>query len=299
MRSELYHLTQSKAYKLKFKSVQPSFFADYVDSDHHELFVRAMESDLYKQELLPFEHPRNKKDPYGRHYLLCPANGNTLMVLGKFREPMDFIYVIIVLNSKKYDIPYMVIENYMPQFRNPDTVAAMVTNAYNKVLKDAGVQVAFESWEHPDHPFTYLQDGWESYNIQLYKMQGRHLVTRGYEDSLESFNREQERRLVGKKSDDIMLYIKHRNKELVVKFLQETVMGMTSPKEIAMPFRFLKDHGVTGHIPYKAVVKRFPELKKPLAENRYNDWTNQRRTSYQGDERYHILKDVFEMFLSI
>ena len=288
---------KSKAYKLKLKRVQPTFFGDYVTSDHYELFVKAMENDLHKIRPLRFELPKSKEQ-FGRRFLLCPANGNTLMVVGAFKYPLDFIYVFIVLRSKKYNQPYVVIENYRPQFRNPDTVAMMVANAYNEVLRDVGVKVELEAWEGVELPLMYVEDGWQSYNIELTKMQGRNLVKKGYEDALEIAKKEEKgKQTVCKKSDDIMVYIKHHDKELVVDLLHQAVKGMKAPKEVAMPFRFLKDRGITGHIPYKAVIKKFPELGGLITESRYNEWTNPLRTSYKDDDRYDMLEDMFEMIL--
>jgi len=261
------------------------------------LFIKAMENDLHKVEPLVFEHPKNKK-PHKRRIMLCPANGNTLMVVGEFRNPMDFVYVIIVLNSKKYKHPYMVVENYTPQFRNPDTVAQMVINAYNRVLKRSGVQIGLEPWDNDGNPIMYVEDGWNSYNRELFMIQGRNLVRKGYEDALEMAKKEQEGKpAISKKSDDIRVYILHKKKDLVLKFLHHAVKGMKVPREIAMPFRFLIDHKFSDHIPYKAVIKELPELKGLMAERRYNEWTNQNRTDYAMDPRYKMLNDLIDMFL--
>ena len=292
-------LSKSKLYKMRLEGrEQLSFFDEWVGSDNRELFIRAMDNDLHKIAPLRFEHPKNKEKVYYHHYMLCPANGNTLMVVGAFKYPLDFIYVFIVLRSKKYNQPYVVIENYRPQFRNPDTVAMMVANAYNEVLRDVGVKVELEAWEGVELPLMYVEDGWQSYNIELTKMQGRNLVKKGYEDALEIAKKEEKgKQTVCKKSDDIMVYIKHHDKELVVDLLHQAVKGMKAPKEVAMPFRFLKDRGITGHIPYKAVIKKFPELGGLITESRYNEWTNPVRTSYKDDDRYDMLEDMFEMIL--
>ena len=290
-------LSKSKVYKLKLKRVQPNIFGDYEESDQRELFIKAMENDLHKVEPLVFEHPKNKK-PHERRIMLCPANGNTLMVVGEFKHPMDFVYVIIVLNSKKYKHPYMVVENYTPQFRNPDMVAQMVANAYNRVLGKSGVQVVFEPWNNNGNPIMYLKDGWESYNIELFKIQGRNLVRKGYEDALEVAKKELKGKpTISKKSDDIRVYIMHEKKDLVVKFLHKAVKGMTAPREIAMPFRFMYDHRFTDKIPYKAVMKEFPELNGLISERKYNDWTNQNSTCYDRDPRYEMLNELVMMIL--
>lgn len=293
-------LNKSKLYKMRLEGrEQLSIFDECVGSDNRELFIRAMDNDLHKISLLRFEHPRNKEKVFYRRYVLCPANGNTLMVVGQFRDPMDFAYVIIVLNSKNYKESYMVIERYSRLFRNPDMLAEMVANAFNQVLKEVGVKVTFEPWDTRGKVVTYLEDGWKSYNIELFNSQGRNLIRMGYEDALEVFKKEvaSGESSGSRKSDDIRAYIWHQNKKAIVDFLHHAVKGMMTPKEIAMPFRFVYDHHFTDHIPYKAVIKAFPELKDLISERKYNDWTNKNSTSYDSDPRYEMLKDLIEMII--
>ena len=61
-----------------------------------------------------------------------------------------------------------------------------------------------------------------------------------------------------------------------------------------MPFRCYMITRLTDHIPYKAVIKEFSELKGILKENRYNDWTNSQRTSCSGEFLYLKLNEDFE-----
>ena len=193
----------------------------------------------------------------------------------------------------------MVIERYSRLFRNPDMLAEMVANAYNEVLKGVGVRVVFEPWDTKGKVITYLEDGWESYNIELFNSQGRNLIRMGYEDALEAYKKEvaSGESSGSRKSDDIRAYIWHQNKEIVIKFLHHAVQGMKAPKEIAMPFRFVYDHRFTDHIPYNAVMKEFPELNGLITQRRYNDWTNRNSTSYDHDPRYEMRDNMFEMFM--
>ena len=291
-------LSKSKAYKLKLKRVQPTIFGDYEESDQRELFIRAMEDDLHKIEPLVFEHPKNKK-PHERRIMLCPANGNTLMVVGEFRNPMDFVYVIIVLNSKKYKHPYMVVENYTPQFRNPDTVAQMVANAYNRVLGKSGVQVVFEPWNNNGNPIMYLKDGWESYNIELFKIQGRNLVRKGYEDALEVAKKEKmeaQKPPVSYKSENVKDHIVKGDVDRIVGLLHELIDGQKSAKDIARPVRWLCEHGVfhEGRLPHKAFLHEFPEVEENISVSRYNNLINQNCDEYKDDIKYKSLENIFD-----
>ena len=293
-------LSKSKIYKMRLVTKERSIFGEYVDSENKELFIKAMEDDLHKIKQITLDHPK-QKDVFGHKYMLCPANGNTLMSVGKFKDPMDFAYVFIVFNSKKYRDPYLVVQRYSKVCRNPDTLAGMLVSAYNTVLSDKGVEINIEPWNVIDTPFWYVEDGWESWNIELFNTQGRNLIRKGYEDALEIAKKEAEeadKKPICKKSDDIRVYIKPNfNKDVVLKFLHHAVKGMKAPKEIAMPFRFLYDHDITEHIPYKAVLREFPELKDRITEKRYNDWTNKMSTSYDNDDHYKTLEGIFEMIL--
>lgn len=293
-------LNESKLYTMRLVGSDPTIFGDYVDSNHLELFADAMDNDLHKVNPLVFRHPK-LIELLGRKYLLCPANGNTLMAVGKFKDQMDFAYVFLLLNSKKYKRPYMVLERYSKVHRNPDVLADMVASAFNWVLKDKGVKVVFEPWDTKGQPIYYLKDGWDSWNLELFLTGGRNLIRKGYEDALEMDKKEAEAAgmpVGSRKSDDIRVYIKSGyDKNRVIEFLRLAVKGMTAAREIAMPFRFLLDREITTKIPYKAVIKAFPELEGLIKERRYNNWTNPYSTSYDGDDRYETMNGLVEMIL--
>ena len=294
-------LSKAKLYKIRLVSNMPTLFGDRMYSNEWNLLERALDDDVHKNVPLSFEYPNNKKKVFYRRHLLCPANGSSLLAVGQFRDPMDFSYVFITLHSKHYKGSYIAIEKYLPFFRNPDNLADMVAMAFNWVLRNTGCEVRLEPWDTTGEKVYYLKDFWESYNIELYKSGGRNLIRAGYEDSLEAYKRQEEERRVGKptlnkKSDDIMDYIDHANKEAIIVFLHHAVKGRKVAKDIAMPFRFLYDQELTKHIPYKAVVKAFPDLKGLIKERRYNDWTNPNSTSYDDDPRYNQLENMLKTF---
>lgn len=286
-------------YKLKIRKRQRTIFGDYVEADNWDLFVKAMENDLHKIEPFVFKHPKNKEKQFYRRYVLCPANGNTLLVVGQFRNPMDFVYVIIVLNSKKYKEPYMVIEGHASSLRNPDMVAEMVIGAFNWVLRDMGVEVEAEPWDTRGKMITYIKDGWESYNIELFKIQGRNLVRKGYEDALEVYKkmeaRKAHRQLI--KKTGIKDYFKMNDHKLIMDILRENTKDKYTPKKIALPFRLLCDRAMTDHIPYKIVIKEMPKLEGLISETRYNHWTNKWVSNYDDDPDYNQLNKEIDKFL--
>ena len=213
---------------------------------------------------------------------------------------MDFSYVFITLHSKYYKGPYIVIEKYLPFFRNPDNLADMVAMAFNWVLRNTGCEVRLEPWDTKGEKVYYRDDHWESYNIELYKSGGRNLIRAGYEDSLEAYKRQEEERRVGKptlnkKSDDIMDYIEHPNKEAIIVFLRLSVKNTKLPKDIARPVRLLSDYKVFKdnneyRLPYKAFLKTCPEVKELISERKYNHWLNKNSTNYDLDDTYKKLE---------
>ena len=290
---------KSKIYKLKIRKRQRNIFGNYVEADNWDLFIKAMENDLHKITPFEFKHPKNKAKQFYRRYVLCPANGNTLLVVGQFRDPMDFVYVIIVLNSYKYKEPYMVIEGHASSLRNPDMVAEMVTSAFNWVLQDMGVEVDAEPWDTKGKVITYLKDGWESYNYELFKIQGRNLVRKGYEDALEVAKKEKmdaQKPPVSYKSENVKDHIVKGDVDRIVGLLHELIDGQKSAKDIARPVRWLCEHGVfhEGRLPHKAFLHEFPEVEEYISKSRYNNLINILKDHYSGDEKYEMLDNIFD-----
>ena len=88
------------------------------------------------------------------------------------------------------------------------------------------------------------------------------------------------------KSGAIHDYIVHTDKELVLKRLHQVMKGLTIPKDIARPFRYLIDRKVIDRPPYKAVIREFPELESYIHESRYNHYMNENNPCYDHDVRY-------------
>ena len=290
-----------KFYKMRLVKSHPTIFGDYPRSDQWELLLKAMKDDLHKRKLLKFRHPQDKEKVFQRHYIGTQANGVVLMTIGQEKKPTDFAFVWIVLKSAYYGEPYLVFVKFTQSFRNPDNLAKMVECAFNWELQGKGVELVLEPWA-PKENTMWAFDFNMSFIKEMKTMDQNDLVLVGYEDVLEDYQmrlaRKEEIRKpkVIKKSDDIVTYILADNKEAIVQFLHRALMGQKTAKGIARPFRFLFDHQLTEHIPFKAVMKEFPELKGLIKVRSYNDWTNPNSTSYDNDPQYKKIKDSFNLF---
>ena len=285
----------SKLYKIRLVKDERDIFGNPILSDDWEVLAKALDDDLHKKKEFKFLHPKSKK-PFYRHYVDSPANGVTRLVVGQFNDKVHFAYVRILLNSYLYKEPYLVIERYDSIVRNPEYLAEMVKKAFNWALEGSGQSVMLEPWEKTGKTITWCWDYALSYDFQLRKIKGENLIKAGFEDSLEDnkMRKEREKTKRSKKSDNIKLYINKEGKEHIVDWLHGELKGLTAQKELTMPFRVLYDNKVTDRIPYKAVMKEFPELKGILKENRYNEWINQQRTSCKGEYLYNKLYQEYE-----
>ena len=290
-----------KFYKMRLVKSHPTIFGDYPRSDQWELLLKAMKDDLHKRKLLKFRHPQDKEKVFQRHYIGTQANGVVLMTIGQEKKPTDFAFVWIVLKSAYYGEPYLVFVKFTQSFRNPDNLAKMVECAFNWELQGKGVELVLEPWA-PKENTMWAFDFNMSFIKEMKTMDPNDLVLVGYEDVLEDYQMRLARKedvrkpKVIKKSDDIVTYILADNKEAIVQFLHRALMSQKTAKGIARPFRFLFDHQLTEHIPFKAMIKEFPELKGLIKVRSYNDWTNPNSTSYDNDPQYQKMKDTFKLF---
>ena len=290
-----------KLYRMRLVSTQLSIFDDHPTSDQLELFEKAMKADMAMEKEFKFRHPKDSGEEYFRHYVGSSLNGNAFLMVGQFKKGWDFAFVRIMLHSVIYHEPYLVVEKCSQSLRNPDTLARMVERAFNWVLKGQGLQMKLEPWE-PTEKVTWLLDYEMSYLEEMEKANPADLIMIGYEEALKmrrilmTMKEESKKPKIIKKSDDIWTYILTENKEGIIRFLHQAVKGQKTAKGIARPFRFLFDHQFTEHIPFKAVMKEFPELKGLIKERSYNDWTNPNSTSYDNDPQYKKIKDTFNLF---
>ena len=290
-----------KLYRMRLVSTQLSIFDDHPSSDQLELFEKAMQADMDMEKEFRFRHPKDSGEEFFRHYVGSSLNGNAFLMVGQFKKGWDFAFVRIMLHSVIYHEPYLVVEKCSQSLRNPDTLARMVESAFNWVLKGQGLQMKLEPWE-PTEKVTWLLDYEMSYLKEMEKVNPADLIMIGYEEALKmrrilmTMKEESKKPKIIKKSDDIWTYILTENKEGIIRFLHQAVKGQKTAKGIARPFRFLFDHQFTEHIPFKAVMKEFPELKGLIKERSYNDWTNPNSTSYDNDPQYKKIKDTFNLF---
>ena len=290
-----------RLYKMRLVTTQLSIFGDLPNSDQLEVFEKAMQADMAMEKEFKFRHPKDSGEEYFRHYVGSSLNGNAFLMVGQFKKGWDFAFVRIMLHSVIYHEPYIVVEKCSQSLRNPDTLARMVESAFNWVLKGQGLQMKLEPWE-PTEKMTWLLDYEMSYLKEMEKANPADLIMIGYEEALkmrrilEAMKEESKKPKIIKKSDDIWTYILTENKEGIIRFLHQAVKGQKTAKGIARPFRFLFDHQFTEHIPFKAVMKEFPELKGLIKERSYNDWTNPNSTSYDNDPQYQKMKETFKLF---
>ena len=290
-----------KLYRMRLVSTQLSIFDDHPNSDQLELFEKAMQADMDMEKEFRFRHPKDSGEEFFRHYVGSSLNGNAFLMVGQFKKGWDFAFVRIMLHSVIYHEPYIVVEKCSQSLRNPDTLARMVESAFNWVLKGQGLQMKLEPWE-PTEKVTWLLDYEMSYLKEMEKVDPADLIMIGYEEALKmrrilmAMKEESKKPKIIKKSDDIWTYILTENKEGIIRFLHQVVKGQKTAKGIARPFRFLFDHQFTEHIPFKAVMKEFPELKGLIKERSYNDWTNPNSTSYDNDPQYQKMKETFKLF---
>lgn len=291
-------LSKAALYKIRIVRKDRTLFNQFVQSDQWELIEEAMEKDLLKAAPIRLAHPKDSDREYMRRYILCPANGNALLVVGEMRNKMDFSYVFVTLHSLKYKEPYVVIERYAHIFRNPDTLAEIVARAFTWALRDIGVEVVLEPWDTEGKVVTYLKDFWESYNLELYKNEGKFLVKMGYEDALEQQQKKKEAKEKGKKSDNILDYFsaKVRNKEALLEWIDEQVIDKDSPIDMMRSVRLLLKKELLKDITIKAFNKCYHKEGK-ISRSSFDYYTNLQNPCYINDPIYKDMEENFDINL--
>ncbi len=298
---------KSKLYKLKLIRKERDLFNNPVSSNDWDKLAQAMEDDVHQREEFVFVHPTSNSTEYKRRYIHCPINGNTVVFVGKMREPGDFAIVRITLHSIIYHVPYLVIEDYQHAFRKPEIPAEMVKSALNWSLRNDGLEVILEPWETNGEPIYFGWDNWVSYIHELRLHPEIGAMCMGFEEALHVFKEkkavEKAKKEMKEKKRVVKLgnfenYIRIPNKTLIMNFIKDTVIGQHSPKDVALPFRLTLDLKLTYRVPYAVVVGFISEIKDKIKENRYNEWTNKQRSSYVGYQKYEDLKNDLEKLLN-
>lgn len=298
---------KSKLYKLKLIRKERDLFNNPVSSNDWDKLAKAMEDDVHQREEFVFVHPTSNSTEYKRRYIHCPINGNTVVFVGKMREPGDFAIVRITLHSIIYHVPYLVIEDYQHAFRKPEIPAEMVKRALNWSLRNDGLEVILEPWETNGEPIYFGWDNWVSYIHELRLHPEIGAMCMGFEEALQVFKQkkavEKAKKEMKEKKRVVKLgnfenYIRIPNKTLIMNFIKNTVIGQHSPKDVALPFRLTLDLKLTYRVPYAVVVGFISEIKDKIKENRYNEWTNKQRSSYVGYQKYEDLKNDLEKLLN-
>ena len=296
-------LSKAKLYKIRLVSNVPNLFGDSEYSDEWNLLEKALEDDLHQVNPFVFKHPNNKQKSYYRCHFACPANGNSLLVLGQFRDPMDFAYVFVVLHSRFYKYPYIVIERYPMITSNPDKLAEMVEKALNWVLKGTDVNVTLEATDMDLSDDLYLIDSWRSWNIQLYKNGGRNLIRGGYENSLLRYKESEAEKNTCKskkktlKSDRIEDYISKKvlQPDRLLAWLDSELEGKKTPRDIMRPIRLLIDKKWLNRPTYESIDKRY-HIKELISLSSFNHYTNTDHECFNFDDAYQEMKNTVEIF---
>ena len=290
----------SKLYKFRLVSNEPTLFGDREYSDKWDLLINAMYDDSRSDQVLRFKHPKHKDKEFIRHYIGDPSRGVALLTVGQFRDPLDYVYVKIVLKSLNYGEPYLVIIKAGQSLRNPHIMAEMVECAFNWALKGTGLSLVIEPWE-TDEKIMWYKDFSESLMYEIYRCKGEGLTLVGYEEALVYHMNKNARKRKSSiaKDDSLEDYILFKNKNLVLKLLRSQIKDARSSKKIAMPFRLLSDRKLLKRVPYKVVLSEMQELEGKISETRYNYWTNTIVSDYEGDYDYENLNKEIDNLLRI
>ena len=298
---------KSKLYKIRLIIKELNLFNFQKTSNNWDKLAKAMEEDVHKEEEFVFVHPTSNSTEYSRRYIQCPINGNTVLFVGKMKEPGDFAIVRITLHSQYYKEPYLVIEDYKKSFSKPEIPAEMVRSAFNWKLSKLGLEVVLDPWESDGEPIYWMMDSWVSYMHELRLHPEIGAMCMGFEEALHVFKEkkavEKAKKEMKEKKRVVKLgnfenYIRIPNKTLIMNFIKNTVIGQNSPKDVALPFRLTLDLKLTYRVPYAVVVGFISEIKDKIKENRYNEWTNKQRSSYVGYQKYEDLKNDLEKLLN-
>ena len=298
---------KSKLYKIRLIIKELNLFNFQKTSNNWDKLAKAMEEDVHKEEEFVFVHPTSNSTEYSRRYIQCPINGNTVLFVGKMKEPGDFAIVRITLHSQYYKEPYLVIEDYKKSFSKPEIPAEMVRSAFNWKLSKLGLEVVLDPWESDGEPIYWMMDSWVSYMHELRLHPEVGAICMGFEEALHVFKEkkavEKAKKEMKEKKRVVKLgnfenYIRIPNKTLIMNFIKNTVIGQNSPKDVALPFRLTLDLKLTYRVPYAVVVGFISEIKDKIKENRYNEWTNKQRSSYVGYQKYEDLKNDLEKLLN-
>ena len=291
-------LSKAALYKVRIVRKDRTLFNQFIQSDQWELIEEAMEKDLLKAAPIRLAHPKDSDRDYKRRYILCPANGNALLVVGEMRDKMDFSYVFVTLHSLKYKEPYVVIERYAHIFRNPDTLAEIVARALTWALRDIGVEVVLERWNTEGKVVPYLKDFWESYNLELYKSEGKFLVKMGYEDALEQHQKkeakENGKELKSKVFKDSVL---KGDKDVLVSLIYNLIKDEKRAQFIVRPIAFLVDHGIIERPTFAAFINQFPDMKGLLCRQSFDRLITHSLYYYGSDLKYKQLSKTFEAYM--
>lgn len=286
---------------MSFKSIKGELFL--IQLDNWDAFIKAIDDDFHKKKEFQFFHPLDGKIAHHRHYVYFPAIGNTFMMVGQMRHPTDSACVRIVHDSVNYKESYLVIYDYLRSFDDADVMAKMLENAFNEAMKDEGVEMKLVRWDTKGKNVMWIADSETTYNIHYHLSQGINVSKLGYEDLVEHHkkantrNEKRKEERAKKKKRRIEDFIKKGDHQQVMKFLRESLKNCKRSRTVSMPFRLLKDKGVTGNISFSVIMQQMPELKGRVSETRYKYWTSIKISNYNNNDTYKKLAEKLDRII--
>lgn len=286
---------------MSFKSIKGELFL--IQLDNWDAFIKAIDDDFHKKKEFQFFHPLDGKIAHHRHYVYFPAIGNTFMMVGQMRHPTDSACVRIVHDSVNYKVSYLVIYDYLRSFDDADVMAKMLENAFNEAMKDEGVKMKLVRWDTKGKNVMWIADSETTYNIHYHLSQGINVSKLGYEDLVEHHkkantrNEKRKEERAKKKKRRIEDFIKKGDQQQVMKFLRESLKNCKRSRTVSMPFRLLKDKGVTGNISFSVIMQQMPELKGRVSETRYKYWTSIKISNYNNNDTYKKLAEKLDRII--
>ena len=282
-------------YKIRLVKRERDIFGRPISSDELDVIAKALEDDLHQKEVFKFVHPKNGDVTYERKYMSCPVNGNTILLVGQMRRPLDMAKVRITLRSHYYKVPYIVLEHYTPAFRNPEILREMIKHAFNWVLEKYGLEVILEPWDTVAENINWVADSEFSYDIELYKHPEMGAICMGFEEALKERMLKMEAEKAKNKEKEPELYmdfITVENKNDILTLAHELSDGERDAKSVMRVQYAMFDAKVIMKPPHVVFQNEFGR-GEGRSSSSYSEYFNSKAGVFKNDKEYERIKSLF------
>ena len=284
-----------------FEELDAKLYKLYLDD--WEAFIKVMDDDFTMTKMFKFCHPEDPKNKFSRHYVFFPANGCTMMMVGRMRHKVDSACVKTVINSRNFKHSYMAIYNNEHVISNTDLMAKMVVDGFNVVLKDYDQEMTFEPLAREGLYKRWNEDFDLTFDINYKLTKGKHVSKMGFEDLTAQHKKAKARYEKRKESQKAkrapkMIRIedfikKGYDKNQVMEMLREFYKDHSGSKAVSLPFRYFFDRKITGRIPHSVIDNQISELGGRVTRQRYDAWITCPSAKLETDKDYLEVKKVF------